>query len=67
MSRTPTEEVLERLARLPHAAHRAILAEWDRARIRKGGDIHLVIRVLADGRETVVIPTEYERREGGGI
>lgn len=65
MSRTPTAEVLARLSRLPHAAHRAILAEWDRARLRKGGDIHVIIRVLADGRETVVIPTEYERTGGG--
>lgn len=31
-----------RLSRLPHAAHRAILAEWDRARLRKGGDIAAV-------------------------
>jgi hypothetical protein len=65
MSRTPTDEVLERLSRLPPDALRAILAEWDRARLRRGGEIHVIIRVLTDGRETVVIPTEYERRDGG--
>lgn len=58
MSRTASHQVLERLSRLPPDALRAILAEWDRARLRRGGDIHVIIR------ETVVIPTEYERRGG---
>jgi len=57
---TPAERLSERLQGLPPDAVRALLAEWDRAEARGGGDVVVVIRVRPES-VAVVIPTEYER------
>ncbi len=62
---TPDQRLAARLRGLPPDALRALLAEWDRAEARGGGDVQLVIRVRPGG-VSVVIPTEYERRLAGG-
>lgn len=66
---TATDEVLARLAHLPPDAYRAILAEWDRARLRGGGEVHMVIRVSCSRRETISVAggREYEWRLTGVV
>jgi hypothetical protein len=56
---SPAARLAARLAHLPPDALRALLAEWDRAEARGGGDVVLVIRVRA-GHVAVVIQTEYQ-------
>lgn len=62
---TPDIRLAERLRGLPPDALRDILALWDRARLYGSGEITVTIRV-ADGRETVSVAREYERRIAGG-